>query len=48
MTAQRAFTPDPIAPWAEIVPDAPPMTVDDLHAMPDDGWAYELIQNFMT
>lgn len=43
MTAQRSSTPDPIAPWAETVPNMPPMTVDELHAIPDDGWVYELI-----
>ncbi len=48
MAAQRAATPDPIAPWAEIVPNMPPMTVDDLHAMPDDGWAYELVQGVLV
>ncbi len=48
MTAQRAFPPNPIAPWAEIVPNMPPMTVDDLHAMPDDGWAYELVQGVLV
>src|SRR5437870_3908143 len=30
-----------LAPWAEIVPDAEPMTVDDLLTLPDDGWQYE-------
>lgn len=35
----------PLAPWAEIVPHAPPMTVDDLETLPDDeGWVYELIE----
>lgn len=48
MTAQRAFTPDPRAPWAEIVPNVPPMTVDELHAIPDDGWVYELIQGVLV
>ena len=48
MAAQRAATPDPIAPWAEIVPNMPPRTVDDLHAMPDDGWAYELVQGVLV
>ncbi len=48
MTAQRAVPPNPIAPWAEIVPNMPPMTVDDLHAMPDDGWAYELVQGVLV
>ena len=48
MTAQRASTPDPIAPWAEIVPNMPPMTVDDLHAIPDDGWMYELVKGVLV
>ncbi len=48
MTAQRALTPDPIAPWAEIVPNIPPMTVDELHAIPDDGWCYELVQGVLV
>jgi hypothetical protein len=29
---------DTLAPWAEIVPDAELMTVDDLLTLPDDGW----------
>lgn len=34
-----------LAPWAEIVPDAPyPMTVDDVLALPDDEWMYELVE----
>ena len=32
-----------LAPWAEIVPDTGPMTVDDLLTLPDDGWQYELV-----
>jgi len=48
MATQRFFTPDPIAPWAEIVPNMPPMTVDELHAIPDDGWAYELVQGVLV
>lgn len=44
MTAQRSFPTDPLTPWGEIVPSMPPMTVDDLHAIPDDGWTYELVQ----
>ncbi len=48
MAALRAHPPNPVAPWAEIVPDAPyPMTVDELHALPDDGWAYELIEGVL-
>lgn len=33
-----------LAPWGELVANAPyPMTIDDLLALPDDGWMYELI-----
>ncbi len=48
MTAQRAFPPDPTAPWAEVVPNMPPMTTDELHGIPDDGWAYELINGVLV
>jgi Uma2 family endonuclease len=41
-SASRLLSP-PVAAWAEIVPYTPPMTVDDLHALPDDGWTYELV-----
>lgn len=38
-----------LAPWAEIVPDAPPMTVDDLESLPDDeGWVYELVEGVLV
>jgi Uma2 family endonuclease len=48
MTAQRAHPPDQIAPWAEIVPNMPPMTTDELHAIPDDGYGYELVQGVLV
>ena len=52
MAALRAHppsTPCPVAPWAEVVPDAPyPLTVDDLHALPDDGWSYELVNGVLV
>jgi len=49
MTALRAYPPDPIAPWAEIVPGAPyPMTADELHGIPDDRWGYELVQGVLV
>lgn len=32
-----------LAPWAELVPDAGPTTVDELLALPDDGCRYELV-----
>ena len=48
MTVQHTYPPASIAPWAEIVPHMPPMTVDELHAIPDDGWAYELVQGVLV
>jgi len=48
MIAQRATLADPLAPWAEVVPNIPPMTVDDLHAIPDDGWSYELVNGVLV
>ena len=33
-----------LAPWGEIVPNVSAMTVDDLLALPDDGWRYELVE----
>ena len=37
-------TSDTLAPWGEIVPNVSPMTVDDLLALPEDGWQYELVE----
>lgn len=35
---------DTLAPWAQLVPDVGPMTVDELMELPDDdGWMYELV-----
>jgi len=50
MTARRATPPGPIAPWAEIVPDAPyPMTIQDLLDWPDDdGYRYELVDGVLV
>ena len=36
------------APWAEIVPDAGPMTAGDLLEMADDGWQYEVIEGLLV
>ena len=36
---------DILAPWAELVPEAGPMTTEDLLALPEDGhWQYELVE----
>lgn len=48
MTAQRTYPTNAIAPWAEIVPHAQRVTVEELYAMPDDGWAYELIEGVLV
>ncbi len=50
MTAIRALPPDPIAPWAEIVPHAPRhMTVADLLDWPDDdGYRYEVVEGVLV
>ncbi len=44
----RAVPPEPVAPWAEVVPDMPPLTEDDLLALPDDGWQYELVEGVLV
>ncbi len=42
----RALEPEPIAPWAETVPGAPPMTMAEFLDVPDDsGWRYELVDH---
>ena len=50
MAALRAHPPDPLAPWAEIVPGAPyPMTIQDLLDWPDDdGYRYELVEGMLV
>lgn len=46
-SAARLLSP-PVAMWGEIVSHTPPMTVDDLHALPDDGWTYELVAGVLV
>jgi Uma2 family endonuclease len=47
-TLKQESPPYPLAPWAEIVPHVPPMTVDDLESLPDDqGWVYELVEGVL-
>ncbi len=48
MSATSILPHDPIAPWAEVVPNAPPATVDDLLRLPDDGWQYEVVQGVLV
>jgi len=39
---------DILAPWAQIVPGAGPMTVDDLLTLPDDEWQYEVVEGVLV
>lgn len=49
MSTAHAPHPEPFAPWAEIVPGAPSMTIDDLLAWPgDDGYRYELVEGMLV
>ena len=49
MTSQaHAVPPNRLAPWAEIVPNAPRMSVADLATLPDDEWQYELVEGVLV
>ena len=49
MSTAHAVPPDPLAPWAEVVPGAPfPMTEAALLRLPDDGWCYELVEGVLV
>ncbi len=43
----HASRPNP-APWAEVVPGMGPVTVDDLPAIPDDGFIYEVVEGVLV
>jgi Uma2 family endonuclease len=47
MSTAHALPPEPIAPWAEIVPGVGPMTVRDLLDYPDDGYRYEVVEGVL-
>ena len=49
MSHARAYHPaSTLAPWAEIVPGAGPVTVDGLLTLPDDGWRYEVVEGVLV
>ena len=49
MSGVRATNrPNTVAPWAEIVPNTRPMTVEDLVSLPDGGWRYELVEGVLV
>jgi len=41
MSYAHALPPPSPAPWAAVVPGMPPMTVDEVSLLPDDGWQIE-------
>lgn len=44
MSEAHATPPEPLAPWADLVPRRGPMTTEALLALPDDGKQYELVE----
>jgi hypothetical protein len=42
MSHGLAHPPQSPAPWAELVPGMPRMTIEEYERLPDDGWQYEL------
>ena len=44
MAEARARSANTLAPWAEIVPHTGLMTEEELLALPEDGWQYELVE----
>jgi Uma2 family endonuclease len=48
MSHAHAISPEPFAPWAEIVPDAPRATAESLLARQDDGWQYEVVEGVLV
>jgi Uma2 family endonuclease len=48
MSTTLKLPPAPFAPWAEIVPDYGPVTVDVLLHMPDDGYVYEVVEGVLV
>ncbi len=40
--------PGPVAPWAEVVPGAGPVSVDILLGLPDDGYRYEVVEGVLV
>jgi len=50
MSQAHAFPPEPVAPWAEVAPDAPPhMTLAAFLAYPGgNGYRYELVEGVLV
>lgn len=49
-TAARVLPPESVAPWAEIVPNMPPLTMEEFLDYPDDGdgYRYELVDGVLV
>jgi len=43
-----AYPPHSPAPWAEVVPNHGPATVDELLTLPDDGYSYEVVEGVLV
>ena len=48
MAEARTLASDTLAPWAEIVPGRGYTTVDDMLALPDDDWRYEVVEGVLV
>lgn len=48
MSATLQSPPASLAPWAEVVPDSGPVTVEHLLTMPDDGYQYEVVEGTLV
>lgn len=48
MSTAHARVPEPLAPWAEVVPNAPAMTAADLLTLEDDGSCYEVVEGVLV
>lgn len=48
MSARAFPQPNTLAPWAEVVPRAAPMLVDDLLTYPEDEWRYEVVEGVLV
>jgi Uma2 family endonuclease len=48
MSAILQSPPASLAPWAEVVPDSGPVTVEHLLTMPDDGYQYEVVEGTLV
>ncbi|HEY8746139.1 MAG TPA: Uma2 family endonuclease [Chloroflexota bacterium] len=48
MANVRTIPAPPLVPWAEVVPNIGRATVDDMLALADDGWRYEVVEGVLV